>query len=97
MFSMLFFNWLLISILISDWSILMILISDWPGLGVVKRSVFNSVERWKQCLSVWSRFHDNNHLSSLLTFLIHSDQCLVLEVSVHNFIIIMFIHMYFLL
>ena len=49
------------------------------GLGVTSVKMFTSVQRWLQSVSVWSQDHDDHGLVSLLTYLHHSQQCLVLE------------------
>ena len=48
-------------------------------LGVVEVEMFSDVSSWVQVASVWSRNHHDTRLVSLLTYLEHSSQCLVME------------------
>ena len=59
------------------------------GLGVTSVKMFTSVQRWLQSVCLWSQDHDDHGLVSLLTYLQHSQQCLVLEDPNHQ-IFVMF-------
>ena len=63
--------------------------SGLTGLGVTGVKMFGSVHRWQQCLCVWSQDHHDHSLVSLLTYLQHCQQCLVLEDS-NQQILVMF-------